>query len=150
MRPSDLVVRHCLVQNLTSKHQKLVRDKGADNSPSELIGVLFLLYHWRKLQILFQITYFVPVIAVFIPINSPRVSSKGPPESPGLITASVCIAFGIENPPTEMGIDRPIPLTMPVVIVSLNPKGLPIAITATSRFEEFPNTSGLRYDNSCR
>ncbi len=49
-----------------------------------------------------------------------------------------------------MGSDRPIPLTMPVVIVSLRPKGLPIAITAspTSILEEFPNTSGLREDNS--
>jgi hypothetical protein len=35
---------------------------------------------------------------------------------------------------------------MPVVMASPGPKGLPIAITvsATSRFEEFPNTNGLR------
>ena len=48
--------------------------------------------------------------------------------------------------------DRPTPLTMPVVIVSLRPKGLPIAITAspTSTLEEFSNTSGLREDNNCR
>ncbi|MGC2682373.1 MAG: hypothetical protein WA323_10925 [Candidatus Nitrosopolaris sp.] len=35
---------------------------------------------------------------------------------------------------------------------SLRPNGLPIAITVspTSRLDEFPNTSGLREDNSCR
>jgi hypothetical protein len=41
-------------------------------------------------------------IAVFIPIISPRVSSKGPPESPGSTRVSVQIALGIEKP-TEMG-----------------------------------------------
>jgi len=61
-------------------------------------------------------------------------------------------SVGIENPPAETGIDRPIALTMHVVIASLSPKGLPIAITvsATSTFEEFANASGLREDNSCR
>jgi hypothetical protein len=37
--------------------------------------------------------------------------------------------FGIENPmPAGMGIDRPIPLTILVVIASLGPKGIPIAM----------------------
>jgi hypothetical protein len=60
--------------------------------------------------------------------------------------------FGIENPPPTQGSDRSIPLTMPVVIVSLRPKELPIAITVfpTSYFEEFPNTRGLRKDSGCR
>ena len=43
----------------------------------------------------------VPVpekIAVFIPISSPCILSKGPPELPGFIGASVWIVFGIENP----------------------------------------------------
>jgi hypothetical protein len=50
------------------------------------------------------------------------------------------------NPLKTQGIARPMPLTMPVVIASLRPKALPIAITVspTSRSEEFPNTSGLR------
>jgi hypothetical protein len=95
---------------------------------------------------------FVPdSIAVFIPIISPRISSNGPPELPGLIGAAVWIAFGIENAmPTEVGSDRPIQLIMPVVIVSLRPKGLPIAITVspTSILEEFPIASGLREENS--
>jgi hypothetical protein len=36
--------------------------------------------------------------------------------------------------------------------IALMSKGLPIAIPAspTSIFDEFPNTSGLREDNSCR
>ena len=68
---------------------------------------------------------FVPdSMAVFIPIISHCASSKGPPELPGFIGASVWIIFGIKIPPLAVvGSDRPIPLTMPVVIVSLRPKG---------------------------
>jgi len=75
----------------------------------------------------------VPVaenMAVFIPITCPCVLSRGPPELPGFIGASVWIVFGMENPiPEAAGSNRPTPLTIPVVIVSLSPNGLPIAIT---------------------
>jgi len=52
--------------------------------------------------------------------------------------------------PAEMGIDRPIPLTILVVIASLRPKGIPIAITVspTSAFEEFPKIEYARLDHS--
>ncbi|MFY9871021.1 MAG: hypothetical protein WAK17_14990 [Candidatus Nitrosopolaris sp.] len=47
---------------------------------------------------------------------------------PGFIVASVWIIFGIKNPPPAApGSDHPIPLTIPVIIVSLRPNG-PIAI----------------------
>ena len=89
-------------------------------------------------------------IAVFIPTTCPCIFSKGPPELPGFIGASVWIAFGIENP--APGSNRPTPLTIPVVIVSLSPNGLPIAITwsPTSRPDEFPITRGFREDKSGR
>ena len=38
------------------------------------------------------------LMAVLTPITLPCMSSSGPPELPGLIAASVWIAFGIENP----------------------------------------------------
>ncbi|MFY9795736.1 MAG: hypothetical protein WCC17_24400 [Candidatus Nitrosopolaris sp.] len=51
---------------------------------------------------------------------------------PGFIVASVWIIFGIKNPPPAApGSDHPIPLTIPVIIVSLRPNGLPIAITVS-------------------
>jgi predicted metal-dependent hydrolase len=50
---------------------------------------------------------------------------------------------GIENPPTEIGIDRPIPLTMPVVIASLSPKALPIAITVSVSWLLFVRQNSL-------
>ncbi len=68
-------------------------------------------------------------IAVFIPIKFPLLSNNGPPEFPGLIAASVWIIFEMENPRFWFGSNLPVWLTIPVVIVLLNPKGLPIAIT---------------------
>jgi len=129
------------VPNLKSKYQRQGQDKGT------IFDIVL-----EGIANPIPENVFVPdSIAVFIPIISPLVSSKGPPELPGLTGASVWIAFGIENPkPTEVGSDRPTPLAMPVVIVSLRPKGLPMAITKspTCRLEEFSNTSGFREDSS--
>ena len=57
-----------------------------------------------------------PAVAIWelIPITSPSASKSGPPELPGLIGASVWIAFVIENPFGE-SIVRPRAETMPAV-----------------------------------
>ena len=61
-------------------------------------------------------------MAVFIPTTSPFILSKGPPELPGLISASVCIVFEIEYPVTSLGNRRPIWLITPVVSVPAQAK----------------------------
>ena len=64
------------------------------------------------------------LIAVFIPTTCPCMFvSNGPPELPGLIGASCLIAMGVGNPVSGFGSRRPIWLTIPVVIVSLNSNG---------------------------
>ncbi len=62
------------------------------------------------------------------PITWPAALISGPPELPGLIGASVWIAFGIVNWLGAL-IVRPTALTMPAVTVFASPNGLPIAIT---------------------
>src|ERR1700739_1177089 len=64
----------------------------------------------------------------FRPITWPEALISGPPELPGLIGASVWIAFGIVN---WFGawIVRPSALTIPAVTVLGRPNGLPTAIT---------------------
>ena len=66
-------------------------------------------------------------IAVFIPITAPEESSKGPPELPGLIAASVCIMLYIGFLLGDATC-LPNPLTIPVVNVWSKPNGFPIAI----------------------
>ncbi len=77
------------------------------------------------------------------PITWPDALISGPPELPGLIEASVWIAFGIVNWFGAV-IVRPVALMMPAVTVLGSPNGLPIAITLspTCTASELPNGSG--------
>jgi hypothetical protein len=69
----------------------------------------------------------VDKIAVFMPITAPDESSKGPPELPGLIAASVCIMLYIGFLLGDATC-LPNPLTIPVVNVWSKPNGFPIAM----------------------
>ena len=77
------------------------------------------------------------------PITWPAALISGPPELPGLIGASVWIAFGIVN---WLGawIVRLSALMMPAVTVLGRPNGLPMAITLSPTWTalESPNGSG--------
>ena len=70
-------------------------------------------------------------IAELTPITAPVESTRGPPEFPGLIAASVCSALikelSLEESPAVTG--RFFALIIPVVTVPDNPRGEPIAIT---------------------
>ena len=78
-------------------------------------------------------------IAVFTPISFPPESSRGPPELPGLIAASVCMASLMGTPALDC-ISLPRALTTPVVNVWSSPNGLPIAKTdcPTLKFSDIP------------
>ena len=81
-----------------------------------------------------------PSIAVFIPITSPFILNKGPPEFPVLIDASVWMKSSyLDNP-----IFRFLAEIIPEVTVPPNPKGFPIAITQSPilALSEFPNLTG--------
>ncbi len=67
-------------------------------------------------------------IRVLIPITWPRVLSRGPPELPGLMAASVWIISTLVCW-TPRGKSRPLKDTTPTVTLLPRPKGLPIAIT---------------------
>ena len=60
-----------------------------------------------------------------MPITSPFVLNKGPPELPGLIATSVCM----KGTKFSWGKARPLALITPTVIVFSNPKGDPMAAT---------------------
>ena len=85
-----------------------------------------------------------PIIAVFIPTNSPFRLTKAPPEFPGFIDASVCIKFSYASIPKP---DLPSALTIPEVTVCPIPKGFPIATTKspTRSFSEFANFKDVRF-----
>src|ERR1700733_2931552 len=88
---------------------------------------------------------FVLLVSIwsFSPITWPAALPSGPPELPGLIGASVWIAFGIVNWLGAL-IVRPTALMMPAVTVFGRPKGLPIAITLSPTWTAFesPIVSG--------
>ena len=69
------------------------------------------------------------IIAVLMPITRPRLSTRGPPELPGLSGTEVWIMFSISRP---VWLRRPRPRAeiTPVETVLWNPKGLPIAIAS--------------------
>ena len=67
-----------------------------------------------------------PMIALLMPINSPRRFTRAPPELPGLIDASVWMK---SSKPSGESPLRPSALTIPDVTVCPMPNGLPIAIT---------------------
>ena len=67
------------------------------------------------------------MIAVLMPMTSPRMFSSGPPELPGLIAASVC-SNSFERP-SVTGNGRFVALITPTLTVCARLNGLPIAIT---------------------
>src|SRR3954467_12362886 len=76
-----------------------------------------------------------PVVAIaeFTPTTRPVRSTRGPPELPGLIAASVCTALMYDE---ELDVVSPLvvtgrfsALTMPAVTVELRPSGEPNATT---------------------
>ena len=77
--------------------------------------------------------------AVFMPTTCPWLFSRGPPELPGLMGASVWMAFAIGKlPAVDSTMVLPMALTIPDVIEPDNPSGLPKAATKspTLRLEE--------------
>ena len=65
-------------------------------------------------------------MAVLMPMTSPSMSTKGPPELPGLMAASVWM----KEPESEMPVSvRFRAEMMPLVTVWPTPKGLPMART---------------------
>ena len=86
----------------------------------------------------------LPMIMVLMPITSPRESSSGPPELPGLMAASVWMASSMKAPSGER--TERMELTIPRVMVPVSPKGLPMANTfcPTTRCEESPRVTGTR------
>ena len=82
-------------------------------------------------------------ICALTPITWPFVFSSGPPELPWLIAASVWIEPEIENLFGAM-IVLLTALTIPLVIVSGRPNGLPIAATSSPTWtaDELANVSG--------
>ena len=85
------------------------------------------------------------LIAVLIPIASPRMLQSGPPELPKLIEASVWMkSWNAGVPPKMLRSERPVALTMPTVTEPRSwPSGLPIAIaqSPTRSRSESPSCS---------
>ena len=93
-------------------------------------------------------------------MTAPLVSKRGPPELPGLIDASIWIAFVTtrseeacescdeESSSTETSTGRLSAETMPVVTVFDRPRGAPIAMTGapTSRFAEEAKRATVRFE----
>ena len=67
------------------------------------------------------------MMAVFMPMTSPRTFSNGPPELPGLIAASVC-SISFVRPGTGRS-GRASAETTPTVTVWSRPNGAPMAMT---------------------
>ena len=65
-------------------------------------------------------------MAVLMPSKCPWVSTRAPPELPGLMAASVWMKFSNTLMPSWL---RPSALMMPLVTVCPTPKGLPMAST---------------------
>ena len=70
------------------------------------------------------------MIAVLMPMTSPRMLSSGPPELPRLMAASVWM-YSRSRPGIGLSCvsTRPTALTTPTVTVFENENGLPIAMT---------------------
>src|SRR3989338_7867318 len=78
---------------------------------------------------------------VLMPITSPLILKRGPPELPGLMEASVWI--NLANGALASPITRPFAEITPTVTVFSNPKGLPTAIAQSpcSDLSESPSTA---------
>src|SRR5699024_5641877 len=94
-------------------------------------------------------TVSVDIFIELIPTTCPAILIKGPPEFPGLIAASVCIAVISQSyspsPSVSTGTVLPIPEIIPDVTDEAKsvPKGEPIAIAGspTVKFSEYPNST---------
>ncbi len=88
----------------------------------------------------------VPPVSIWAltPITSPERLSSGPPELPGLMAASVWMAWGMVKA-VRVGRARPMALMMPRVRVPSSPNGLPIATTVcpTDRVSMYPRVRGV-------
>ena len=87
------------------------------------------------------------MMAVLTPITSPWALSKGPPELPGLIAASVWRKSTRLSAEPTWELLRPLALIIPVVTVLSSPKGLPMAIahSPTCRASESPKLTIGRF-----
>ncbi len=85
------------------------------------------------------------ITAVVIPTTSPRLLTRGPPEFPGLIEASVWITSGIVMPSCWMS--RPLALTTPLVTVGPpgRSRALPMARTSSPTWSasELPSSAAV-------
>ena len=84
-------------------------------------------------------------MAETMPMTSPWLLNRGPPELPELMAQSVWIMFIFR--PSLMVMDRFRAEIMPVVSVKVSsPRGLPMAVTCspTSMSSEEPMTTGVR------
>ena len=83
-----------------------------------------------------------------MPMTVPDASNSGPPLLPGLIAASIWIAFvtTVSVPPSEAVTGRSRAEMMPVVTVLSRPSGLPTAITScpTARSADVPSVATVR------
>ena len=86
-------------------------------------------------------------IELFTPITRPSAFTRGPPELPGLMAASVWIMSAYRTSWPSDTMSRPIPETTPVVTVgsvfaSWYPEGLPIAMAGSPTNRSFESPSG--------
>ena len=81
------------------------------------------------------------MIAVLMPMTSPREDTSGPPELPGLSAASVWMTSSISRPLRARS-ERPSAETTPAVTVDSKPSGLPMAMTSWPRLSVLESPSG--------
>ncbi len=82
-------------------------------------------------------------MAEFMPTTSPRMLTRGPPELPGLIAASVWMALMkavLAESPADTG--RLSALMMPVVTVEDRPSGAPTATTCSPTWTSSESPKG--------
>src|SRR5262245_2751715 len=87
-------------------------------------------------------------IGLLMPMTSPLMLTRGPPEFPGLMAASVCRKSSKGPCPIE----RPLALMMPAVTVCCRPKGDPMARTQSPTFilSESPRFAAGKAPPPCR
>ena len=84
-----------------------------------------------------------PRIAVLIPTTSPLMLSRGPPELPKLIAASVWMKFSNERVCSLKPSARPFAEMTPTVSVFSNWNGLPMAIAQSPLRMRSESPSGM-------
>ena len=91
------------------------------------------------------------MMAVLMPITSPRASTSGPPELPGFSSTSVWMMFSISLP-FWLRSDLPNAEMTPAETVFWKPKGLPMpkANCPTRRLSELPSLAVGRFISQAR